>query len=235
MDWIIKSNPDFLCLQETKLSSENFNIDKLNLSYKNIIINNSVLKKGFSGTITLSKFKSTSYNFCNIVDYENDGRIIEQHFNNFVLFNVYFPNGKTSEDRLKRKIEFYKAFLEYSINLRKEGKNIIICGDFNTAHKDIDLKETKIHNKLGFSKNERECLNDFIKNGFIDSYRYLHPDKKSAYSWWSYRSNGREKGEGWRIDYILISDNVLDNLIDSYILDDVNGSDHCPIGIKIKL
>lgn len=173
--------------------------------------------------------------FCTDIDSENDGRIIEHYYQRVVIFNVYFPNGKLNKHRYKVKINFYKNFLKYCERIRKQGYSIIICGDFNTAHKDIDIKKTKINNKSGFSDEERSYFNHFIKKGFLDSYRLIHGDKDNAYTWWSYRSGGRAKNEGWRIDYILISEDLKNNLQDAFILDNILGSDHCPIGITINL
>jgi len=190
--------------------------------------------KGFSGTATYTNFKVQKQSFCNHIDFEKTGRIIEQYYKNIVLFNVYFPNGKLNKHRYKVKIDFYKKFFEHCENLRKKGHSIIICGDFNTAHRDIDLKKMKINNKSGFSDEERKYFNQFIEKGYLDTYRHIHGDKDNAYSWWSYRSRGRSKNEGWRIDYILISEDLKDNLQDAFILQDITGSDHCPIGITIN-
>ena len=154
--------------------------------------------------------------------------------NNLIIFNVYFPNGKRNDKRLKFKMKFYKDFLEYCEVLKNKGKSIIICGDFNVAHKDIDLKKTTIKNKSGFSDEERNCFNQFIEKGYLDTYRLIHPDKEKSYTWWSYRSKGRLKNEGWRIDYILISKDLKDKLQDAFILENIIGSDHCPIGITIN-
>lgn len=232
--WVDKYKPDILCLQETRLSSENKPLDLFKQSYSNISINNS-LKKGLSGTVTYSNLKIIKENFCSSIDNANEGRIIEQHYNNLIIFNVYFPNGKRNESRLKVKIKFYKDFFTYCETLKSDGKSIIICGDFNTAHKDLDLKKTKINNRSGFTDLERTYFNKFIANGYLDSYRLIHGDKDNSYTWWSYRSGGRSKNEGWRIDYILISDDLKDNLQDAFILTNIMGSDHCPIGIKIDL
>ncbi|MFW2441772.1 exodeoxyribonuclease III [Aliarcobacter butzleri] len=231
--WVDEMHPDILCLQEIK--AEKAEIPKsFNKEYKSSTINSSSIK-GMSGTIIYSNYNFNEKSFCQNVDYKGEGRIIEQHYNQIVLFNVYFPNGKASKSRLTYKINFYKTFLKHCTNLKKIGKSIIICGDFNTAHKDIDLKQTKIYSKSGFSDKEREFFNKFIKNGFLDTYRYIHGNKEESYTWWSYRSKARERNEGWRIDYILISEDLKGNLKDAFILDRIKGSDHCPIGIKLEL
>ena len=219
-------------MQETKLSSQEYKHQLFEKEFSTISINNS-MNKGFSGTAIYSMLEVDKENFCTRVDSEYDGRIIEQHYNNLVIFNVYFPNGKLNKKRLEVKIKFYDNFLNHCEELREQGKSIIICGDFNTAHKDIDLKNTKINNKSGFTDKERAYFNKFIKKGYIDTYRHIHGEKENSYTWWSYRSNGKAKNEGWRIDYILISEDLRNNLKDAFILNYINGSDHCPIGIEL--
>ena len=235
LNWVDSYNPNILCLQETKLSISEFNHSSLfQKEFKNIISNISV-NKGFSGTTVYTDFVCDKKDFCFQIDSNYEGRIIEQHFEKVVLFNVYFPNGKLNEKRLKIKLSFYENFLNYCLNLKEEGKLIIICGDFNTAHKDIDLKKTKIYSKSGFSDIEREYFSQFLENGFIDTFRYINGDIEDAYSLFPYRSKAREKNEGWRIDYILISEDLKSKLKDAFILKDVLGSDHCPVGIEIDL
>lgn len=223
-----------LCLQETKLSSQDYNHQLFKKDFSSISVNNSS-NKGFSGTAIYSMLEIDKEDFCTNIDNEYDGRIIEQHYNNLVLFNVYFPNGKLNKTRLEIKIKFYENFLNHCEELRKQDKSIIICGDFNTAHKDIDLKNTKINNKSGFTDKERAYFDKFIEKGYIDTYRHIHGNKENSYTWWSYRSNGKAKNEGWRIDYILISEDLQNSLKDAFILNHINGSDHCPIGIKIDI
>ncbi len=184
--------------------------------------------------MTYSNIDFVRENTCELVDADMEGRVIEQHYENIVVFNVYFPNGKISKERLEFKINFYNKFFSHCEELRADGKSIIICGDFNIAHKDIDLKKTKIYSKSGFSDIERECVDKFIQVGYIDTYRQIHGEKEEAYTWWSYRSRGRVKNEGWRIDYIFISSDLQNKLKDAFILDEIEGSDHCPIGIEIE-
>lgn len=235
LSWLDSYNPNVLCLQETKLSILEFDHSNLfQKKFKNITSNISS-NKGFSGTTVYTDFICDKKDFCYQIDLNKEGRIIEQHFGNIVLFNVYFPNGKLNEERLKVKLSFYERFFNYCLNLKHKRKSIIICGDFNTAHKDIDLKKTKIYSKSGFSDIEREYFNKFIVNGFIDTFRYINGDIEDAYSLFPYRSKAREKNEGWRIDYILISEDLKDKLKDAFILENILGSDHCPIGIEIDL
>ncbi|RXJ81121.1 exodeoxyribonuclease III [Arcobacter sp. F2176] len=231
--WVDTFKPTILCLQEIRTQEKDIP-NTFNKVYKNIAINCGNVK-GMSGTLTYTDLNLESESFTEEVDIKSEGRIIEHHHKNIVIFNVYIPNGKSSEKRLKYKINFLNKFYRYSERLRKEGKSIIICGDFNTAHKNIDLKKTKIHSKSGFSDTERLCLDKFLKKNYLDTYRFIHGEKKEAYTWWSYRSNGRLKNEGWRIDYIFISKDLKNNLKNAFILDEVIGSDHCPIGIELVI
>ncbi len=232
-DWLSDINPDILCLQEIRTTEDN--IPKcFDYNYDNIIVNSGQVK-GQSGTLIYSNILFNNNNFCEEVDNTFEGRIIKSRIDNLLIFNVYFPNGKSSKKRLAFKMNFFNKFYLYCEKLKKEGFSIIICGDFNVAHKDIDLKKTKITDKAGFTDNERIGIDKFMRNGYIDTYRYMHGDDVEAYTWWSYRSRGREKNEGWRIDYILISEDLKEKLVNSFILDKILGSDHCPIGIEIKI
>lgn len=237
LSWIYRHKPDILCLQETKLSSENkINLGKLcNHQYTHYSFNKSTFKKGFSGTAIFSNFAPFHTNYCHHIDQEFDGRIIEHRYNQLVILNIYVPNGKLNSIRFHTKLSFFQNLVNYCQNLIDEGYAVIICGDFNTAHKDLDLKQDNIKNRSGFSDLEREYINTLISFGFIDTYRYIHGDKKDAYTLFPYRSKAREKNEGWRVDYIFISSSLKNNLQDAYILKDVLGSDHVPLGIKINL
>jgi len=232
--WLDTYQPNILCLQETKLSSCENNYNLFTKEYSSITVNNSI-KKGFSGTIIFSDFKAKKGSFCYEVDKEFDGRIIEHHYNNLVLLNIYIPNGKLNKKRLNIKLQFYADLFDYCEQLQSKGNSIILCGDFNTAHTELDLKKSKIRNNAGFSDIERACLDKFIQSGYLDTYRYIHGNQTEAYTWWSYRSNGKAKNEGWRIDYILISNDLKERLKDAFILKHLDGSDHCPIGIQIDL
>jgi exodeoxyribonuclease-3 len=170
------------------------------------------------------------------IDLGKEGRILEQDFGDFVLFNVYFPNGQKDDERLAVKMKFYDDFLEYCNSLREKGKSIVICGDVNTSHKEIDLKNPKANSKTsGFLPIEREWMDKLVDNGYVDTFRYVHGDKEEEYSWWSYRSGARTKNVGWRIDYFFISDDLVECLEDAFIMQDVMGSDHCPVGIVLDI
>lgn len=232
--WLDNSYYDVICLQETKLSKSYDYTNLFNTKFQSLTFNNSS-NKGFSGTSIFSKKTPTFESLCHQVDLEFDGRIIEQRFSNITLFNIYVPNGKLNKKRLSIKIKFLEKLFEHCNKLRDKNLSVIICGDFNTAHQDIDLKNSKIHSNKGFSQEERACLTKFLDNGYIDSFRYLHGNQPNAYTLFPYRSKAREKNEGWRVDYILLSEDLKDNLKDAFILSDIAGSDHCPIGIELKL
>lgn len=235
LKWIDERHPDILCLQEIKALKEQIPEDLFEKPYLERHIN-SAEKKGYSGTATFSTLQSDSVSNCEDIDILNEGRIIETRFDDIVLFNVYFPNGQKDEDRLNYKMEFYDRFLTHCEALRAEGKSIIICGDVNTAHREIDLKNPKANSeRSGFLPIEREWIDKLLDHGYIDTFRYVNGDEEGRYSWWSYRFNARLNNAGWRIDYFFISEDLAENLEDAFILDHIEGSDHCPVGIKIAL
>jgi exodeoxyribonuclease-3 len=235
-EWLEKENPDVLCLQETKIS-----IDQIEDNLKNPpgyeIIWNSGIRRGYSGTATFLKTKSisnkTSFEF---PIFNGEGRIVETEFDKFILFNVYFPNGQKDEDRLNYKLEFYKEFLNYILQQKQiKNKEIIITGDFNTAHTAIDLKNPKENeNYSGFLPVERKWIDKYIEAGFVDIFRKNHPDETEHYTWWTYRFGARARNVGWRIDYFMISSDFIKEIKDTGILKNVEGSDHCPIFLEIK-
>jgi exodeoxyribonuclease-3 len=197
---------------------------------------NSADKKGYSGTMTWSALQSVFSSTCSDIDTLNEGRIVETHYGDIVLFNVYFPNGQRDEERLAVKMKFYDDFLSHCEKLKEDGKSIIICGDVNTAHKEIDLKNPKANSKTsGFLPIEREWMDKLVAHGYVDTFRYVHGDELDRYSWWSYRTGARDRNVGWRIDYFFISDDLCENLEDAFILDEIKGSDHCPVGIRLSL
>lgn len=234
LKWIDERQPDILCLQEIKALEEQIPDDLFEKEYTEIIVN-SATKKGYSGTMTWSTLENDYNSTCEHIDTTSEGRIVETHYGDIVLFNVYFPNGQKDDERLAYKMKFYDDFLAYTEKLREDGKSIIICGDVNTAHKEIDLKHPKPNSKKsGFLPIEREWMDKLVGLGYIDTFRYVHGDKIDSYSWWSYRANSRANNVGWRIDYFFISEDLAENLEDAFILDQVEGSDHCPVGIKIN-
>ena len=235
LKWIDEREPDILCLQEIKALEDQIPDDLFEKEYGDIIVN-SATKKGYSGTMTWSTLQNDYNSTCLDIDFTKEGRIVETHYGDIVLFNVYFPNGQKDDDRLAYKMKFYDDFLSYCEKLREEGKSIIICGDVNTAHKEIDLKNPKANSKKsGFLPIEREWMDKLVDTGYIDTFRYVHGDAIDKYSWWSYRAGARDRNVGWRIDYFFISEDLAENLEDAFILNEVMGSDHCPVGIRISI
>ena len=235
LKWIDERDTDILCLQEIKAQKEQIPDNLFEKKFNEIIINSGE-RKGYSGTATYSMFKSDYTSQCQDIDTKHEGRIIETHYGDIVLFNVYFPNGQKDGERLAYKMKFYDDFLAYCEKLKEEGKSIIVCGDVNTAHREIDLKNPKANaDTSGFLPIEREWIDKFLDHGYIDTFRYVHGDKEDAYTWWSYRFNARVNNAGWRIDYFFISEDLAENLEDAFILDYIEGSDHCPIGIRITI
>jgi len=235
LQWVDERETDILCLQEIKAQKDQIPNNLFQKKFTEVIINSGE-RKGYSGTATYSMLQSDYTSTCNDIDTKHEGRIIETHYGDIVLFNVYFPNGQKDEERLRYKMKFYDDFLAYCEKLKEEGKSIIVCGDVNTAHREIDLKNPKANAKTsGFLPIERAWIEKFLDHGYIDTFRYVHGDKEDAYSWWSYRSNARVKNVGWRIDYFFISEDLAQCLEDAFILDYIEGSDHCPVGIRISL
>jgi len=235
LKWIDERQTDILCLQEIKAQESQIPKDLFEKKYTEVDIN-SAEKKGYSGTATFSVLESSFTSTANHIDTMNEGRIVETHYDDIVLFNIYFPNGQKDDDRLAYKMKFYDDLLDYCQKLRDDGKSIIICGDVNTAHKEIDLKNPKANSKTsGFLPIERKWIDKLLEHGYIDTFRYVNGDEVDRYSWWSYRSGARLKNIGWRIDYFFISEDLCENLEDAFILDYITGSDHCPVGIRLSL
>jgi exodeoxyribonuclease-3 len=234
-DWFIKEQPDILCLQEIKASPEQIPAHLRNAPNYNVYWN-SAERKGYSGVGTLSKKLPVRYKKgFGIERFDQEGRILITEFPEFVLFNIYFPNGKKDDERLHYKLDFYDTFLGYADNLKAEGKNIIVCGDFNTAHKEIDLARPKENEtRSGFLPVERAWIDTFIDHGYVDTFRHFN-NEPEQYSWWDFKTRARERNVGWRIDYFFVNKEFVPNLKSAFILQHVMGSDHCPIGIDIKL
>ena len=232
-EWLRDFDVDYIGLQEIKAKDDQIPKEIYNLGFDNIVLN-SAQKAGYSGVMSMAKFGYES-NKCRFFE-DSEGRVLEHRFGNIVLFNIYFPNGQQGDDRLEYKMAFYDKFLEYIKELNASGLEIIFCGDVNTAHREIDLKNPKANAKTsGFLPVERAWIDRVIEAGFIDTFRYINGDKIDAYSWWSYRFNARAKNVGWRIDYFFISKGLKDKLKDAFILNEIEGSDHCPVGIDIDL
>ncbi len=233
LGWHQEYKPDILCLQEIKALPEQLEENVVNLPNYHCYWN-PAKRKGYSGTATFSKYEPMEIILNPLSLCRDEGRIIQTNFKDFILFNIYFPNGQKDDERLKFKLDFYDAFFEYAKDLISRGKKLVVCGDYNTAHKEIDLKNPKSNEKRsGFLPIEREYLDRMLNMGFIDTFRYFHKDE-IKYTWWSYRFKAREKNVGWRIDYFMVTKNMVANVKDSKILDDVYGSDHCPIELILE-
>ena len=225
-------NADFFCIQETKLQEGQINLDLPDYyqywSYAE--------KKGYSGTAIFTKIKplSVSYNL-GIPEHDTEGRAVTLEFEEFYLVCVYSPNSQEELKRIGYRMSWEDNFREYVSNL-DEDKPVIICGDMNVAHEEIDLKNPKTNRgNAGFSDEEREKFSELLDAGFTDTFRFLYPDTVGAYSWWSFRANARANGVGWRIDYFLVSDRLRDNIEKAYICQEIYGSDHCPVGLDIMI
>jgi exodeoxyribonuclease III len=231
LDFVKDEKPDILCLQETKAHPDQ--VDKI-LNEYDFHFWNSAEKKGYSGTAIFSKIKPLTVMYgLDVSNHKGEGRIITLEFDNYYLVTVYTPNSGRGLDRLDYRQEWDKKFLKYLKNL-EEKKPVVVCGDLNVAHTSIDLKNDKAnYNKnAGYMQQEIDGLENYFKAGFIDTFRIFYP-KVVKYTWWSYMFNARKNNAGWRIDYFLISKSFKDNVKGAFILNEVMGSDHCPVGIEI--
>jgi len=235
LDWFLSDKPDILCIQETKARAEQ--LDKFLTSVDGYYVYfSSAEKKGYSGVALYSKQQPSNVSFgMGIEKFDSEGRLIIADYENFVLFNVYFPNGKLSKERLQYKMDFYDTFLEQVVQLKQQGKKIIVCGDVNTAHQEIDLSHPKQNEKTsGFLPEERAWIDKFIDNGFVDTFRIFN-QKPENYTWWDVRTRARERNIGWRIDYFFASENMQNQIKAAFILPEIMGSDHCPIGVDVVI
>ena len=231
-------DPDILLLQETKLQKDQRTDEMIHmLDYKSFW-SYSIVKKGYSGVVAYSKQEPQKVTTSFLrPEFDNEGRLIQLDYKDFILFNIYFPNGQMSDDRLKYKLDFYDWFLNYANKLKDQGKSLIITGDFNTAHNEIDLKNPKPNSKRsGFLRIERDVLDQMVDMGYVDTFRHFHPDKVK-YSWWSYRFSARKNNAGWRIDYFFVTKDLIDKGVikKAFIDNDVFGSDHCPVGVMVEI
>lgn len=230
-DFMDSVDADIFCVQETKMQREqaNFVFDGYEEYW------NSAEKKGYSGTAVFSKTKPLSVSYgLGIEEHDKEGRVITAEFQDFYLVNVYTPNAQRGLERLDYRMVWEDVFRRYVKEL-DEKKPVIICGDLNVAHNEIDLKNFKTNvGNAGFTYEERGKMTELLASGFVDSFRYLYPDKTGAYSWWSYMFKAREKNAGWRIDYFIVSEKLADRIEDAVIYPEVMGSDHCPVGLLLK-
>ena len=231
-DFFNEIDADIFCVQESKMQ-----VGQLELNTPGYYqYFNSAEKKGYSGTIVFSKKEPISVQYdIDVEMHSHEGRVITLEFEKFYFVCVYTPNAQDGLKRLDYRMQWEKDFCIY-LNKLKEKKGVIICGDLNVAHQEIDLKNPKQNRgNAGFSDEERAAFTNLLSTGFIDSYRMLYPTKEEAYTWWSYRFNARSRNAGWRIDYFLTSENLKDKIQDSLIYSDILGSDHCPVGLLIEV
>ncbi len=234
LDWITEVDPDVLCFQETKLQLHQIEDEEASIAgYKAVW--HSAERKGYSGVVTFHKSEPLEVEKgLGIEEFDNEGRVIRSRYEDFYLYNIYFPNGGQDNQRVPFKLTFYEELLKICDALHQDGQNIIITGDFNTAHNEIDLANPKSNEKnTGFLPEEREWIDKYLTHGFVDAYRELYPDRVE-YTWWTYRFNARENNVGWRLDYFLVSEGLMDKVEDVLIHGKIVGSDHCPVSLILK-
>lgn len=236
-DWFEKTKPDIFCLQEIKAEEQQLPPEVARPDGYHSYFNSSRERKGYSGVALYSKVEPNEV-LCDVLPerFNTQGRLIEAHFDNFVLLNVYFPNGGRDKDRLPYKLDFYDAFLGHIESLRSKGKAIVFCGDVNVAHEEIDIarpRENKDH--TGFLPEERAWVDELISLGYVDTWRHLNPNRKNTYTYWDVVTSARERNVGWRIDYFFVSPDFLPRVRGADILTDVYGSDHCPISLDLEI
>ncbi|WP_027340434.1 exodeoxyribonuclease III [Halonatronum saccharophilum] len=234
LDWVEDENPDILCLQEIRIQPDQIDDDLKEIDGYYSYFNYGE-RKGYSGVALYSKQEPLEVsNGIGIERFDREGRLITAHYPDFTLVGVYFPNGRSSEERLKYKLDFHEAILDYCEELREEGKEVILCGDYNIAHKSIDLNNPEANeNKSGFLPIERAWIDKVLDKGYLDTFRLYHPGEVK-YSWWSYRTRARSRNAGWRIDYHFVSEGLKERVKDADVLTQVMGSDHCPVVIEVE-
>lgn len=233
--WLESANSDIVCLQEIKVQVNQLTPDQLSYPDYTDIYWNSAEKPGYSGVATFCKSKPIfQQNGLERDEFDREGRVCITKYPGFSLFNVYFPNGQRGHDRVVYKLNFYDHLLNHVQQLRQAGEEVIITGDFNTAHSEIDLAHPKENSETsGFLPEERAMIDKYLETGLVDIFRILYPDKVQ-YTWWTYITAARARNIGWRIDYFLITPGLIDRVEDSIIHDDVPGSDHCPVSLILK-
>lgn len=231
MDYFVREDADIFCLQETKLQEGQIDLELPGyFQYWNY-----AQKKGYSGTALFTKKEPLQVTYgIGKEEHDQEGRVITAEFEEYYVITVYVPNSQRELARLSYRMEWEEAFLNY-IKALEEKKPVIYCGDLNVAHEEIDLKNPKTNRRnAGFTDEERACFTRVLENGYTDSFRYLYPDTKDAYSWWSYMGNARAKNVGWRIDYFVVSNALQGSIVEAKIHDGVMGSDHCPVELVLE-
>ena len=235
INWLEEESPDVICIQETKAQIDQMPTFELNaIGYESYYF--SAQKKGYSGVAILCKRKPDQVIYgMGIEKYDYEGRFIRADYDQMSIISVYHPSGTSGELRQDFKMQWLSDFQDYIKELSKTRKELVICGDYNICHREIDIHDPKGNAKnSGFLPEEREWMEGFISSGYTDSFRYLYPETKDKYSWWSYRHNSREQNKGWRIDYCMVSDSIKDRIVSADILADVKHSDHCPVSLTLK-
>lgn len=227
---------DIFCIQETKMQKEQIDITIQNIFKKYKQYWNSALKKGYSGTAVFSKKEPINVTYgIGIEEHDKEGRVITLEYEEFYIVTIYTPNVKRELERLEYRMIWEDEIRKYLLKLN-ETKPVIICGDLNVAHEEIDLKNPKTNRgNAGFTDEERSKMTELLQAGFTDSFRYLYPEKTEEYSWWSYMGRAREKNVGWRIDYFITSKDIEKNIKQATIYSEIFGSDHCPVGLEIEI
>lgn len=228
MDFFNEVNADVFCLQETKMQPDQLTLDLP--GYHQYF--NSAVRKGYSGTAVFTKIKPLQVTYdIGIEHHDQEGRVITCEYEDFFLVTVYTPNSQSELARLDYRMQWEDDFLQYLKKL-EQVKPVVVCGDLNVAHKEIDLKNPSSNrNSAGFTDEERNKFTQLLDNGFTDTYRYLYPDVRDAYTWWSYMNFARKNNAGWRIDYFVVSEALNEHIVDAMIYPEVMGSDHCPVGL----
>lgn len=232
-EWLEEESPDILCLQETKVSQDKITSDLTGIEGYQAIFSPAA-RAGYSGVAVYAKKKPADvWRGLGIERFDMEGRTLIIDMGPFILFNVYFPNGKMSAERLRYKMDFCEAFLEAADGFREKGRGVVVCGDFNTAHKEIDLARPRENSKVsGFLPRERAWLDKLVDHGYVDTFRMFNGEP-GHYSWWDLKTRARERDIGWRIDYFFVSEDLEKRVKSAFILKEVTGSDHCPVGIEL--
>lgn len=235
LDWLAAANPDVLCLQETKAEADQLPMDLRRPAGYHAFWHAAASKRGYSGTAVLSKAEPLEVEFgLGVPEFDREGRTIIAHYADFTLINCYFPNGSRDHSRVPFKMGFYDAFLERCEQLRAGGRALVFCGDVNTAHREIDLTHPKTNqNTTGFLPVERAWMDAVVEHGYVDTFRQHYPDLREQYTWWSTPTAARERNVGWRIDYFFASPELMPRVTAAFILPEVMGSDHCPVGVRL--
>jgi exodeoxyribonuclease-3 len=237
LEWLEEAVPDILCLQETRAEESQLPSALAHPKGYHSFWNSSRRKKGYSGTGLLTRPRPLDVQFgLGIEEFDQEGRTIIAHYPSFTLINCYFPNGSRDHSRVPFKLAFYDAFLDKCEHLRSQGQALVFCGDVNTAHKEIDLAHPTANQKTtGFLPEERAWIDQVVASGYIDTFRHFFPDLEDHYTWWSVPTRARERNVGWRIDYFFVTTEMMDRIADAFILPEVMGSDHCPVGLLLRV